>query len=361
MAMAADAATTAIRAAGLTARDVDGVCARGVSAPQVQTALGLPSVTFWSDAWSGGFPHAFLQALHAVNAGGCRFALVVQSLVRMPYQSRAAAADPLRRLEYLEPPRLRGLSPESDLMAGPVGYAAWASRYLHEYGRSRESLGLVAVNSRSNATRNEHAVAREPLSIADYLAAPMVHDPFSLLDMDIPVDVAHAFVLARTEEAGDRVAQAVRVHAAAMGAVDRQLDQMPDLTDHAQHVVIDALRRRSDLWLDDFDLLYLYDGFSWITLSWLEAGRWCGPAEAGEFLLHHWDQDSDRVLVGGTVPINPHGGSLSAGHTAGAGHLHDAVVQLQGTAGGHQVEHARTALVLPGGIFHNPHGFVLHI
>jgi acetyl-CoA acetyltransferase len=358
--MATDAGIAAIRQAGLSAADIDGVCARGVSAPLVQTALGLPRLTYWSDAWAGGFPHAFLNAVYAVNSGACEHALVVQSLVRMPYQSRAAAADPLRRLEYLEPPRLRGLSPEADLMAGPIGYAAWASSYLHEYGCGRESLGRVAINSRSNAVLTQDALVRTPLTMAEYLQAPLVYEPFGLLDMDVPADGAHAFVLSRTEHARDLVTNPVLVHAAALGAVDRTLDQLPSLTDHAQHVVVDALQRHSDLWLPDFDVLYLYDGFTWIMLAWLEAAGLCAPGEATAFLREHWDTESDRVLINGSVPVNTHGGSLSAGHSAGAGHLHEAVVQLQGTAGANQVPAARRALVLPGGIFLNAHGFVLH-
>jgi acetyl-CoA acetyltransferase len=246
-------------------------------------------------------------------------------------------------------------------MAGPAGYAAWAARYLHEYGCDRDDFGLVAVNSRSNAEDNDHAVFRTPLTMEKYRQAPMIMAPFSLLDMDVPVDGAHAFVLTAATEAASLVERPVLVHAATMGGIDRQLDQTAGLTQHGQHVVVAALRARSDLWLGDFDVVYPYDGFSWLTLMWLEALGWCGPGEAAKFLRSHWDDATNRVLIGGRVPVNTHGGSLSEGATQGSGHLHEAVVQLQGRAGRRQVEGASTALVVPGGIFHNPHGFVLRV
>jgi len=361
LALAVDAATAAIEQAGLRGTDIDGICARGVTAPMMQAALGIPGISYWSDATVGGFPQAFLQAVYAIHAGACRHALVVQSVVRLPYQSRAAAADPFRRLEYVEPPRLRGLTPAGDLMAGPVGYAAWAARYLHEYGCDREDFGLVAVNSRSNAVDNDHAVFRTPLTMEEYRRAPIVHAPFGLLDMDVPVDGAHAFVLTTADRAGSLTDRPVLVHAAAMGGIDRQLDQTAGLTQHGQHVVADALRARSDLWLADFNVVYTYDGFSWLTLMWLEALGWCGPGEAPKFLRDHWNDATNRVLIGGRVPVNTHGGSLSEGATQGSGHLHEAVVQLQGRAGTRQVTGATTALVVPGGIFHNPHGFVFRV
>ena len=53
--------------------------------------------------------------------------------------SRSAARDPFRRsggfgAGFVPPP------PET--IAGAVGYTAWASRYLHEFGVGREDFGL---------------------------------------------------------------------------------------------------------------------------------------------------------------------------------------------------------------------------
>jgi acetyl-CoA acetyltransferase len=132
------------------------------------------------------------------------------------------------------------------------------------------------------------------------------------------------------------------------------------LRDHGQQLVVKTLKQRADFWIDDIDVYFPYDGFSVITLNWLENVGYCGPGEAGDFLRQHWVADEDRVLIDGRVPINSHGGSLSEGATQGSGHLREAVHQLQGVAGDRQVEGARRTLVTAGGFFFNAQGAALH-
>ena len=47
-------------------------------------------------------------------------------------------------------------------------------------------------------------------------------------------------------------------------------DQTPSLLDHGQHVVLESLKKKSDIWIDDIDVYFPYDGFSFITVSWIE-------------------------------------------------------------------------------------------
>ena len=142
--------------------------------------------------------------------------------------------------------------------------------------------------------------------------------------------------------------------------IDRnEEDQTPSLAEHGQRVVVDALRAKSDFWIDGADLYFPYDGFSFITLSWLEAVGYCGRGEAGAFLAANRDPTTGRVMIHGRVPMNPHGGALSEGGTQGSGHLREAVHQLQGRAGERQVPDARTAIVTAGGFFFNAQGVTL--
>jgi acetyl-CoA acetyltransferase len=151
----------------------------------------------------------------------------------------------------------------------------------------------------------------------------------------------------------------VLIHAATVGLVDRNdEDQLPGLSRHGQHVVIEALRAKSDLWLDDVDVYYPYDGFTIITIGWLENTGWCAPGTADRFIREHWDDGTNRMLINGRVPVNSHGGSLSEGGTRGTGHVREAVVQLRGDAGERQVDGARTALVTSGGFFFNSQGAI---
>ena len=110
---------------------------------------------------------------------------------------------------------------------------------------------------------------------------------------------------------------------------------------------------------DAIDLLYPSEGFSNIALQWLENLGWCGRGEGGDFVLDHWVEDEQRILIDGRVPINTHGGSLSEGGTQGSGHLREAVHQLQGRAGDRQVPGATAALVASGGFYFNSQGAIL--
>ncbi len=109
-----------------------------------------------------------------------------------------------------------GFGSESSVAAlesvnGAVGYTAWASRYIQSFGTQRRHLGYVALNGRTNAQANPAAAVRDPLTMDDYLAARMIRWPLCLLDMDLAVDGADAFVVT-TAEPGSRSSAAPRPH-----------------------------------------------------------------------------------------------------------------------------------------------------
>jgi len=363
LALALDASTQAIRDAGLTAADVNGIVAvgeAGAPSPQVMaSALGIDNVTHFSRP-APVIMFSIIDAMNAVYSGSCDTVLVCSSMMRLPGMSRSAGNDPFRRALTRGggPGAARAGWPENVALA--AAYAAWASRYIYEYGVTREPFGRVAINCRTNAARNPLAAMRDPITMADYLDSRMIREPLCMLDMDVPVDGADAYVLTSAERAKSLPKPPVLIHAATTGLVaPNDEDQLPSLAHHGQHVVVEALRAKSDLWLDDVDVYYPYDGFTIITLGWIENTGWCGPGEATKFIADNWDDDGARLMIDGRIPVNSHGGSLSEGGTRGTGHIREAVVQLRGEAGERQVAAAKTALVTPGGFFFNSQGAVL--
>jgi acetyl-CoA acetyltransferase len=359
--LALEAAVSAIRDAGLGPADIDGVGGIHPSAPYMVSALGLPEVR-WYVNQPPPIGFSLVDAVNAIYSGSCDTVLLVHSVYRTAAISRAAAADPLRRRlgfgGFGPPPDDTRIDPEN--ISGAVGYAAWASRYFHDFTAKREYLGYVAVNDRSWAAHNPLAAIREPLTMEGYLSARMVREPLCLLDMDVPVDGADAFVLTTTERARDLPNKPVLVHATTAGIVDRpDEDQIAGLERHGQHVVVKDLRAKSDIWIPDVDVYFPYDGFSFITLSWIENTGWCGRGEAGPFLAENWDARTNTIRLGGRIPVNTHGGALSEGGTQGSGHLREAALQLRGEAGERQVAGASSALLTPGGFFFNAQGVVL--
>ncbi len=70
-----------------------------------------------------------------------------------------------------------------------------ANQYLHRYGATRELLGTIAVNARTNAGRNPEAIYRDPMTMDDYLAARPITSPFGLYDCDVPCDASIVVVV----------------------------------------------------------------------------------------------------------------------------------------------------------------------
>jgi hypothetical protein len=105
--------------------------------------------------------------------------------------------------------------------------------------------------------------------------------------MDVPVDGADAFIVTTAERARRLPLPSVLIDAVVLGQVDRnEEDQIRGLGQHGQQVVAETLKAKSEFWIDDIDVYFPYDGFSILTLSWIENVGWCGPGEAGEFLKH---------------------------------------------------------------------------
>jgi acetyl-CoA acetyltransferase len=94
----------------------------------------------------------------------------------------------------------------------------------------------------------------------------------------------------------------------------------------------------------DVDTAQLYDGFSILTLMWLEGLGFCGKGEGGPFV-----EGGDRIALGGQLPLNTNGGQLSGGRTHGLGYVHEACTQLWGRAGDRQVQKHDVAACAAGG------------
>lgn len=354
-ALVADACVNVLQACGLQASDIDGVCGSSPSATRVISMLGIPQVTWFANV-TFPFINLVAAASAAVHAGLCEVVLAYHSSYRLAWNTARSLEDPLRMPHH-------GVSlqnPES--LSGSPAYAAWASRYLYEYGESaRQAFAYIAVNGRTGAVDNSIAAMRRPITLTDYFNAPMIREPLCLLDMDVPVDGADAFIVTTAERARDLRLPPVLINAVTLGAIkNNEEDQIPGLQRHGQHVVVEALRSKSDFWTDDIQILFPYDGFTSIAATWIENAQYCGAGEAAAFLTDNWDETRQRIMIDGRVVVNPHGGSLSEGGSQGSGHVREAVHQLQGRAMGRQVDGAERALVLGGGYFFNSQGLTLH-
>ena len=138
----------------------------------------------------------------------------------------------------------------------------------------------------------------------------MISDPFGLLDCDVPVDGSVALVVSTTAAAPD-FDHPVRVEACGGALGMGGWDERPDYPKMASTDAA-AEMDRTDLKPADVDLTKLYDGFTFLTLAWLEALGFCGDGEAGPFV-----EGAARIALDGQLPLNTYGGQLSAGRIRG--------------------------------------------
>jgi acetyl-CoA acetyltransferase len=182
-------------------------------------------------------------------------------------------------------------------------------------------------------------------TLDDYLAARMISTPFRLYDCDVPVDGSTALVVSTADHTRAVDHPVARIEAVGTALRGRpSWDQWDDLTTMPARTSAEHMWSRTDLRPRDVDIAELYDGFSWLTMSWLEALGFCGPGESGPFI-----EGGTRIALDGQLPLNTHGGQLSAGRLHGYGHLHEAVLQLRGQAGERQVTGGPEVAVVSNG------------
>ena len=215
---------------------------------------------------------------------------------------------------------------------------------MDEYSRPEDDFGRIAVNARRWSALNPRAVLRDALTMDDYLSSRMVVDPLRVLDCDYPVNGAVATVITTAERANDLRQPAVLVDAMAY-ATGRGADWVfdVDFLYGGMFNCAERLWRRSSLTLDDVDVAEVYDGFTPVTVAWIEALGACGRGEFGD-----WVGDGSRLAPGGDFPLNTAGGQLAEGRLHGIGFLNEAVLQLRGQCENRQVQDARVALVASG-------------
>ncbi|MEL7210279.1 MAG: thiolase family protein, partial [Actinomycetota bacterium] len=223
--------------------------------------------------------------------------------------------------------------------------ALYARRHMHEYGTTPEQLAQIALNGRANASRNPAAIYDDPMTIDDYFASRMISDPFHLYDCDVPCDGSTAVIVSAVDRAGDLPNPAVHVNAMGTAIGPRpSWDQYPDLATMPIRDSGASLWKRTELTPADVDTAQLYDGFSFLTMAWLEALGFCAVGESGPFI-----EGGGRIAPDGELPLNTWGGQLSGGRLHGFGFLHEGVLQLQGRAGPRQLDDVEVAAVAAGG------------
>jgi acetyl-CoA acetyltransferase len=351
--LAVDACLAAIEDAGLTPADIDGVAcwpgaevgvghgSSSASTTDIKNSLGLK--LNWYASGSGPAQYAsIINAIGAIAAGYCDHVLCYRAEGERwtPTYGRAFADGSMPEATGMREPMQPYWAPSASSWI-----ALHADLHMRRTGLSREQLAMIPINQRKNAALNPLAVYREPLSLDDYMSARMITTPFCIFDCDVPIDGSVAVVISRLDAARGLKHKPIRFEA--IGSALHGHESWFGRADFPNMAMNDAAKMmwaRTDLKPADLDTAHLYDGFSWLTVLWLEALGITKPGETGGFL-----EGGGRIALDGELPLNTNGGQLSAGRLHAFNHLAEAVAQLRGTAGERQVKDVEVSVCGAGG------------
>ncbi|WP_211104787.1 MULTISPECIES: acetyl-CoA acetyltransferase [Azospirillum] len=330
--------------AGLTLKDVDGLCAASGDWAEGGSTMDVVELA----EYIGIAP----TYVNSTDVGGCSYILQAG-------QAAAAIATGLAEvvvISYAACPRWWPLSsPSFDPFVFPAGpgqyeipyaptlistYGLFARRHMDLYGTTPEQLAQVAVTFREHAAKNPDARLRKPITVDDVLASPMIASPLHRLDCCVVTDGGGAVVMTSRERARDLKKPPVHLVGYGAAVARTQNSQIPD--DLTTPAALSGPRAfaMAGLTPGEIDVAQIYDAFTITPMLALEDLGFCGRGESGAFVA------DGNLTLGGSLPTNTDGGGLSSNHPGKRGifTLIESVRQLRGEGPGVQVPDARIAL-----------------
>ncbi|MFE6645416.1 thiolase family protein [Nocardioides sp. NPDC057772] len=338
-----DAVVRALCDAGLEPGDVDGLGVASFTlgpdhAIDLAWRLGLHLRWIMQDTNGGASAGGMLQhAVRAVEAGDAS----VIVLVAGDAMDNAAHERLVKAYNQATVDHLAGLP-----MTGPNAlFAMLTQRQMTAWQLDRKDYGSLVTAQRAWAGLNPGAVYRAPMTIGEYLEAPLVAGPLGRFDCVPPVTGADAIVVTSEDRATGRRARVLAVTAAY-----NDDDQAGDGIRTAVAACAPAAWERAGVAPTDADVISVYDDYPAMVLSQLVD---LGVTDPGAVKAVVAEQIATRRL-----PVNTSGGQLSAGQAGAGGGMHgmvEVVQQLRGRASGRQVE-SRIGVVTGYGMVLYRHG-----
>jgi len=332
----AEAGAAAIKDAGVEKSEIDGLLSASsfYYMPTLNLGEYLGIVPRYSDSTTIGgcsFVAHLRHAAGAIAAGEMTTGLIAYGSTQRSVGSRfvKTMSEPLAY----------------EIPYGPrwpiAGYAMQAQRHMYEFGTTSEQLAEVAVAARAWAGLNPAAAMRDPITIDDVLASPMICSPLHRLDCCLVSDGGGALVVTAPERARDLTDNPIYVLGGAESHFARYITGHPDFVTSPGAISGPEALGNAEVDISDIDHFQIYDPFTIAVIFAVEDLGLCAKGEGGPFL------EDMRARPGGALPLNTDGGGLSHRHPGmlGMNIILEAVAQLRGEAGSRQVDDAGLSLV----------------
>jgi acetyl-CoA acetyltransferase len=336
--MGEDAVLAALNDAGVGWNDVQALWASSmeVKNPEAITGLlgmtGIPARSTFTGCASGG--NVLAQAANSIRLGEADIAVAV-------------GLDKHPRGAFSDHPSVSGL-PE---WYGNLGlfltthfFGMKATRYLHDFGISHETLAKVAAKAFRNGQLTEHAWRRTPMSTEEVLASPVLNYPLRQYMYCGPDEGAAAAVVCRADLARKYTDTPIYLRASTLcsrseGAFELLMPALPLEPAPSPTVFASkAAYEESGIGPQDVDVIQLQDTDAGSEIIHMAENGFCADGDQEKLIAE------SATEIGGSMPINTDGGLLANGEPVGASGLRqvfEIANQLRGRCGARQVVGAK--------------------
>jgi acetyl-CoA acetyltransferase len=332
--MAADAVEDALVDAGITWSDVQFAVGGSWEAAQldpITSQLGLTGIPFTNVFNACATAASTIdQAAAAIRLGRFDIGLAVGA---DKHPRGSFKADPAR----MGMPQWYG---ENGQYVTTKFFGMKINRYMHDHDISPTTLAKVAAKNYRNGSLNPKAFRRNPLSVDEILASPMLNHPLTAYMFCAPDEGAAAVVLCRADLASRFTDAPVFVKATEIrtrnyGAYEvnttwAAVDEDVSPTVYASRAAYEA----AGIGPEEVDVIQLQDTDAGAEVIHMAENGFCVDGEQEKLLAEN------ATEIAGPLPINTDGGLIANGEPIGASGLrqvNELVMQLRGQAGDRQV------------------------
>ncbi len=334
-----EAVDRALTDAGLQHADVDAVVIG--KAPDMLEGVAQP------EQFLAGAVGAHLKPyirVHTAGSVGASTALAATTLVQSGLYERVLT---VAWEKQSEGNAMWALSPSMPftppLVAGAGGFFAPYCRAYIARTHCPPHIGpVVAANARDNATRNEYAHLREPMTVEDVMNSPVLWDPIRFGETCPSSDGAVAMVIGSEAAAKKGPRKPAWIKSGYSYAEAMWVPGRDQVSPRAGKICAKAVYDKAGIknpW-KEIQTVEMYVPFAWFEPMWLENLGFCDFGEGWKIV------DRGEQKMGAHLPVNPSGGVLCTNPIGASGMLRlgEAALQVMGRAGAHQVPGVKNAL-----------------
>jgi acetyl-CoA C-acetyltransferase len=235
----------------------------------------------------------------------------------------------------------------NDGSTAPGLFALAATRYMHTYGLTRQTLAKVAVKNHHNGSLNARAHLQREVTEEQVLSAPIIAWPFGLYDCCPTTDGAAAAILCRADMARRFRDDYILVKGVGLAVTSGRPFMDPTFDYLGFRSTQQASRQAYEMAgvtnpLEEIDVAEVHDCFTWTEITNYEDLGFVPKGQGAKLI------EEGRTALNGDIPVNPSGGLKSFGHPIGASGVrmaYEIVTQLRGQGGQRQVKDPKLGLV----------------